>query len=170
TATCEDLREKISRKEFREDLYFRITGFQFHLKSLAERKNDIELLIKHFQKKSSRRFVIRADAMELLKEYSWPGNIRELFKTCERLSQTQNGIIDRQCVQDQLKSSSPLPFTEGWQDYVLQHGLRSYINNIEKKAVEESMKRNNGKITACIKELKISSSAFYRILQEHHLH
>ena len=58
---------------------------------------------------------------------------------------------------------------EGWEEHVFQHGLKSYITQLEKRAVEESLKRNNGKITACIKELKISSSAFYRILQENKL-
>jgi DNA-binding NtrC family response regulator len=58
---------------------------------------------------------------------------------------------------------------ESWDDYVRENGLRSLISQLEKRAVEDSMKRNKGKITACIKELKISTSAFYRILQENQL-
>src|SRR5690606_10509629 len=42
TATCEDITQMMAKKEFREDFFHRITGFQFHLKSLAERPNDIE--------------------------------------------------------------------------------------------------------------------------------
>jgi DNA-binding NtrC family response regulator len=171
SATCEGILEKVQRKEFREDLYFRLSGFHFHLKSLSERPDDVELLIKFFQKKSSRRFVIKTEAIEAMKKYTWPGNIRELSKVCERFSQSLSGIVDLNLVKKTIipQGQSSIPKVEGWEDYVQNHGLRSYITNLEKRAVEESMKRNNGKITACIKELKISSSAFYRILQDHQL-
>lgn len=170
TATCEDLHAKMEKKEFREDFYHRISGFQFHLKSLSERPNDIELLIRHFQKNSSRRFVVKADAMELLKKHAWPGNIRELRKTCDRFSQGISGIIDSTFIGRMLGIEIAQPMVaEGWEDHVFTHGLKSYISQLEKKAVEEALRRNNGKITACIKDLKISSSAFYRILQENQL-
>ncbi len=170
TATCEDLTKKMENKEFREDFFHRISGFQFHLKSLAERSNDIELLIRHFQKSSGRRYVVKAEAYELFKKYSWPGNIRELRKTCERLSQNISGVVDASLVGQMLGiETKSAPSSEGWEDYVFEHGLKSYIGKLEKKAVEEALKRNNGKITACIKDLKISSSAFYRILQENQL-
>lgn len=171
SATCENILEKVQKKEFREDLYFRLSGFHFHLKSLEERPQDIEPLIKFFQRKTSRRFTIQTEAMEALKLYPWPGNIRELSKICERFSQSLSGIVDLNLVKKTIipKASSAPTTKSDWQSFVFSHGLRSYISHLEKIAVEESMKRNNGKITACIKELKISSSAFYRILQEHKL-
>jgi DNA-binding NtrC family response regulator len=170
TATCEDLQEKMSRKEFREDLYHRITGFRFRLSPLSERPGDIELLVKHFQKLSPRRFVIRPAALELLKKHSWPGNVRELRKSCERFSQSGAGIVDERVVSDTLGISASRPASSpDWESQVFEEGLRSYIGTIERRAVEEALRRNNGKITASIKDLKISSSAFYRILQEHQL-
>lgn len=171
TATCENIEEKMQKKEFREDFFHRISGFKFHLKSLSERPNDIELLIRHFQKLSPRRYVVKADAIVAMKKYSWPGNIRQLRKTCERFSQGVTGIIDAEFVVKALgiETVSAPKITDAWEDHVFQHGLKSYISQLEKKAVEEAMKRNNGKITACIKDLKISSSAFYRILQENKL-
>ncbi len=170
TATCEDLAEKIKKKEFREDFYYRISGFRFRLKPLSERLQDIDLLVKQFQKDSPRRFVIKSEALDILKTHSWPGNVRELKKVCERFSQSMSGIIDAQAVQHSLNMiSNSLPMSESWEDYVKEHGLRSLISQLEKKAVEDSMKRNKGKITACIKELKISTSAFYRILQDNQL-
>jgi DNA-binding NtrC family response regulator len=170
TATCEDLSEKIRKKEFREDFYYRISGFRFRLKPLAERAQDIDLLIKKFQKDSPRRFVIKPEALDLLRSHSWPGNVRELRKICERFSQSVTGIIDARIVQESLSTvSTSVPMNESWDDYVRENGLRSLISQLEKRAVEDSMKRNKGKITACIKELKISTSAFYRILQENQL-
>lgn len=171
TATCEDLAEKIKKKEFREDFFYRISGFRFRMKALSERAGDIDLLVKQFQKESPRRFVMKPEALELLRSHSWPGNVRELKKICERFSQSVTGIIDTKTVQQSLSVSqaSSLPAGESWEEYVREHGLRSLISQLEKRAVEDSMKRNQGKITACIKELKISSSAFYRILQENQL-
>lgn len=170
TATCENINEMILKKTFREDFYHRISGFHFYLKSLSERPNDIELLIRHFQKNSPRRFVIKLEAIELLKKHSWPGNIRELRKACERFSQGASGIIDEVTVRKMIGTpSASISMNEDWAEHVFEFGLKSYINQLEKKAVEEALKRNNGKITASIKDLKISSSAFYRILQENQL-
>jgi DNA-binding NtrC family response regulator len=170
TATCEDLRAKMTAKEFRDDFFHRISGFQFHLKSLAQRPSDIELLFKYFQKLSSRRYVIKPEAMEILKKHHWEGNIRELRKTCERFSQGTSGIIDVSTVARMLGNSTlEKSISQEWEEHVFEHGLKSYISQLEKKAVEEALKRNNGKITASIKDLKISTSAFYRILQENQL-
>jgi DNA-binding NtrC family response regulator len=112
---------------------------------------------------------MKEEAVLALKKYTWPGNIRELFKICERLSQSLSGIVDEKLVLKALPHDSATTSLDNWDEYILQNGLKALIIQIEKKAVEDSMKRNNGKITACIKELKISSSAFYRILQEHQL-
>ena len=171
SATCEEILEKVQKNEFRKDLYFRLSGFHIHIKPLSERPEDVDLLVKFFQKKSPRRFYIKPEALDEMRQYSWPGNIRELSKVCERFSQSLSGVVDVALVTKTLipQTQTPLPRLEGWEEYVLNHGLRAYITNLEKRAVEESMKRNKGKITACIKELKISSSAFYRILQEHKL-
>lgn len=171
TATCEDLQQKMIAKEFREDFFHRISGFQFHLKPLSERPQDIDLLLKHFQKNSLRRFVIKDEAISLLKKHSWPGNVRELRKTCERFAQGLSGIVDAQTISKMLGvESKTVEINDEWLNHVFEHGLKSYIGLLEKRAVEEAMRRNNGKITACIKDLKISSSAFYRILQENQLH
>lgn len=170
TATCENIQDKILKKEFREDLFHRICGFQFKIRPLKDRLNDIELIIKHYQKVLPRRFVIKPAALEVLKKYSWPGNIRELKKVCEQLSQVSSGVIEASQIESILDIKSPTSLDkEEWLDFVFEHGLKSYISLIERKAAEEAIKRNQGKITACIKDLKISTSAFYRIMQEHQL-
>lgn len=170
TATCEDIKEKIQSKLFREDLFFRLSGFQFKIKPLKERINDLDLLLKYFQKKSSRRFVIKPEALTYLKEHQWPGNVREFIKACERFSQEETGIISLEIVMKLISLiTENIEFSQDLLSQIQTEGLNVVIDQIEKMAVEESLKRNNGKITACIKELKISSSAFYRIIQKHQL-
>lgn len=178
SATCEDLQEKIAEGKFREDLYYRLSGFHFHLPPLSQRNGDVELLIRHQQKNSSRRYIIRPEAMEMLVSYSWPGNIRELRKICEQLSQESSGIIDSGVVtkllqskfkpQKAVKSSDSL-IDDQIKSYIYQYGLRQFIGAIEKEMAQDTLIKHQGKITSCIKDLRISSSAFYRILQEHKL-
>lgn len=168
SASCEDIKEKIRKKEFREDLFYRISGFQFHLPALRERTSDIAHLFKYFQQLSTRKFVLKKDASELIQHYSWPGNIRELKKVCDRLSQESTGIIDKDTIKKILQHDSfeHSLKEQTWEVEVFTHGLRKHIANIERQAVEKSLQKNKGKITASIKDLGISNSAFYRIVQE----
>ena len=172
TATCEDLFEKVHEGTFRKDLFFRISGLNLDVRPLSQRKQDIESLIKHFISKSSRRFVIKPDAMEQLKNYQWPGNIRELKKTVELLSLKTPGIITISELPSYILNSSRISpssshmLTSGQIEFISDNGLRSFIRDIEKQIIHQTVEKYQGKITHAIKELKISTSAFYRILEQ----
>jgi transcriptional regulator with PAS, ATPase and Fis domain len=89
TATHQDLQQLIKEGRFREDLYYRLNVVSITLPTLDERKEDIFELSLYFLKKASQqanKLVTRIDddAMELLRQYSWPGNIRELENVIER--------------------------------------------------------------------------------------
>jgi DNA-binding NtrC family response regulator len=82
-ATNRDLREMIDRKEFREDLFYRLSIVELKLPRLAERKEDLPLLERHFIERMSAEYgkPIRGIAPRvqiLFARYSWPGNVREL--------------------------------------------------------------------------------------------
>jgi len=168
TATCEDLFEKIQNGEFRKDLFFRVSGLNLEIKPLRERSEDIPHLIKHFIKQSHRRFIIKEDAIELLKNFSWPGNIRELKKQIDILSTKERGIIHAADVTLKTNHYNQLDqwLTSNQKDFISHNGLREFIKKIEEETIKDSMKRNSGKITHSIKELKISASAFYRIYDQ----
>src|SRR5262245_55834342 len=85
-ATNRELREEVSRKQFREDLYYRLAVIRVHLPPLRERGHDIALLVEHFIKSFSagRNLKITPEEMQRLKAYSWPGNVRELRNVIER--------------------------------------------------------------------------------------
>jgi DNA-binding NtrC family response regulator len=169
-ATCEDIKEKIAKKEFREDLYFRISGHHFHMPDLKNRINDIEPLVRFFQEKSYRKFIIKKEAYKKLKDYEWPGNIRELGRVCDKMSDIKSGIITEEIIST-LLGCEVLNITEESfpMDKVFEIGLRHYIKILEKVAVQEALKKNQNKVSACIKDLKISSSAFYRIIEENNI-
>jgi len=88
-ATNRNLEEAIAKKEFREDLFYRINVFPIYSPPLRERKEDIPLLVQHFVKKYQSKMGrdiknIPESILKKLQEYDWPGNIRELENIVER--------------------------------------------------------------------------------------
>ncbi len=80
-ATNRDIREEVRTGRFREDLYYRINVMSLDLPPLRERAGDIPLLVEHFLGADWR---IEADALEVLRRYAWPGNVRQLINAIER--------------------------------------------------------------------------------------
>jgi DNA-binding NtrC family response regulator len=89
-ATNRKLKEKIANGSFREDLYYRLNVFPIHIPALRERSEDISGLAAFFLNSFSRAFGrdfrgISPDALQLMEQYAWPGNIRELRNVIERI-------------------------------------------------------------------------------------
>jgi formate hydrogenlyase transcriptional activator len=88
-ATNRDLTKSVAAREFRSDLYYRLHVFPVHMPPLRERGKDIELLVRYFVQKFSRRMnkqieTIPSQAMNALTRWEWPGNVRELENFIER--------------------------------------------------------------------------------------
>ena len=88
-ATNRDLQELVEKKEFREDLFFRLSVFPIHIPPLRERMSDVRLLAQFFVDKFSNDLhrhglTLSPEAARALEEYTWPGNVRELQNTIER--------------------------------------------------------------------------------------
>lgn len=88
-ATNQNLKEQVRRKEFREDLYYRLNVVPINLPPLRERREDIPLLARHFVQRAHQELGVPArgfteEAMDLLKGYDWPGNVREVENTIQR--------------------------------------------------------------------------------------
>ncbi len=101
SATNQDLEKKIREKSFREDLYYRLNVISIFIPPLKERKEDILLLVDHFIKKANQKCGrsikgITPEVKDIILNYDWPGNIRELENVIERgvvLSRTE--VIDK---------------------------------------------------------------------------
>ena len=89
-ATNKRLDEEIEKGSFRSDLFFRLNVIPFEVPPLRERTEDVPLLVDHFNRRFAKAYgkkpkVFDAEAIELMQRYSWPGNIRELRNTIERV-------------------------------------------------------------------------------------
>lgn len=98
-ATNRNLEEMVKNGEFREDLFYRLNVIPVYLPPLRERYEDVKLLIEHylksFMKQHKKEMKFSKEALEILLNYPWPGNIRELQNTMERIVLIcPNGIIE----------------------------------------------------------------------------
>jgi two-component system NtrC family response regulator len=86
----------VAEGKFREDLYYRLNVVPVHVPPLRERRDDIPLLVQHFLAQAQERYhkkpkEIAGAAMQVLRDYSWPGNVRQLRNCMERLVVTVDG-------------------------------------------------------------------------------
>lgn len=115
-ATNSDLLEDIKNKDFRQDLYYRLTVVEIHVPPLRERKSDIPLLIEKFLRKygveyKDRLLRITPEVLQILERYNWPGNIRELENIIQRMVIMSDGTIEVKDVPDFLKFQIDFPDT-----------------------------------------------------------
>lgn len=98
TATNRDLMKRVTERQFRSDLYYRLNVFPIRMPALRERKDDIPLLVRHLVDKFARRMnrqidIIPDQTMNALVSWTWPGNVRELENVLERSVIRSSGPI-----------------------------------------------------------------------------
>ena len=157
-ATHRNLEERVANGLFREDLFFRINVIKLSLPVLAERKEDIALLIDHFIHKFNAlkgKNIIglsqRATAAAML--YDWPGNVRELENAIEHAF-----VISRESV----IRLTDLPESIHPKRGMLQLPMGLTLKEIEKHAINQALVRNNGKKMATARELGIDKNTLRR--------
>lgn len=119
-ATNKDLKELLRTHKFREDLFFRLNVLKLELPPLRERPQDIRVLIQNFIDKlapSGRTLKLEAQALRILENYRWPGNIRELQNTAERLiAFCQTGTVRASDVESVLEQWDSPPKNVSFHD------------------------------------------------------
>ncbi|CAM4215671.1 sigma-54 dependent transcriptional regulator [Zobellia roscoffensis] len=148
-ATNADLQNDIQEKRFREDLYYRLTVVEIDVPPLRKRKTDIPLLVDKFLLKygveyKDRLLKISPDAIEVLKRYNWPGNIRELENVVQRAVIMCDGTIGVKDFPEALKFQ--IDFPEG--DY-------KPLREMEKEYVQRVLLHTQGNKTKAAEILQI---------------
>ena len=169
SATHQNLKEKVKKGEFREDLYFRLNVIPIHMPPLRERKDDIPLLTRHFIDKYAREFgkevrMISSYAMELLMQYPFPGNIRELENIIERgvAMESSNIILPESLVLtdqgNEIGSEADAEIPDSGFDLNVQ------LEKYERKIIEKALQKTRGSKTKAAELLGVTfDSLRYRI-------
>jgi len=162
-ASNKQLDEMISRREFREDLFFRLNVFPVHLPPLRERKSDIPLLINHFLELNAKKTgkppkKFATEAIKALKEYDWPGNVRELQNLVERLfTITRDNII-------QIKNLST--FNHMSKHVIKDTTLKEAVNTFEKQFIDNVLESVGGNKSKAAERLGIHRNTLLAKINE----
>jgi transcriptional regulator with PAS, ATPase and Fis domain len=162
-ASHKNLLELVESGEFRKDLYYRIAGFPISLPSLADRRDDISQLVMHFLNHSELRHKkFSEDALKLLSDYDYPGNIRELKNIVEQSALLANeDIIEAQDLPEQVFASQTKPQTGN-------SGIVS-LEEAEARYLEKLCNSQDLSINELANVLDVSTRTLYRKLQKYGL-
>jgi two-component system nitrogen regulation response regulator NtrX len=172
SSTTRDLRAEIAEAQFREDLYHRLNVVPLRVPSLAERRDDIPLLVMHFMKRLSVASglpmrEIGDDAMAILQAHNWPGNVRQLRNIVERLLILATDDAVNAVSADLL----PADFTNGasWNgtagDLVISLPLREAREIFEREYLVAQINRFGGNISRTAAFIGMERSALHRNLK-----
>lgn len=161
-ATHQSLPRLVQEKKFREDLYFRLNVLPLEVPALREKKEDISVLAQYFLKMfspSHRSINLSPSALELLGNYSWPGNIREFKNAIQRAVILAKNEVLEPVNFGFLELSTPAQSAE--LDKV------SSLEDVEKKFILEELKRQEFNKVATAKALGIAKSTLYEKLKSY---
>ncbi len=160
TATHRSLRDEVKNGHFREDLMYRLRVVPIFIPPLRERREDINLLLWHFiQQHNAKNFrhiaKIDPQAMRILLDYPWPGNIRELQNVIEYAFVVGRGST--------LKPSElPPEFTEQRQSPETEKTNNFFSREGEIEAITRALEQTNGKVSVAAEILDMSRATFWR--------
>jgi two-component system response regulator PilR (NtrC family) len=171
-ATNRDLKAMSEDGSFREDLFYRISVIPISLPPLRERKEDIPDLVQHFVKKfceqTGRHLSISQTAMEILENYAWHGNVRELEHTIERavaLERTEE--IQPEKLPDHITNYNPERIRSEFNLPDDGINLTSHLENLERTYVVEALKRTGGSQTKAAELLQMQVRSLRHLLDKH---
>lgn len=168
-ATNRDLRDEVSAKRFREDLYFRIHVGEIRLPPLRQRRGDVQMLLRHFLDLYGREMnrpdrVPNDEALNLLCSYIWPGNVRELINTVRRmLAQSKRKTLTVDDVPQEIREQTMSVSEQGRKAGFLGEKAR-VMEQFEYDYMVQLLKTCSGDVSAVARVADISRQSVYRML------
>lgn len=167
-ATNSSLSEAVKRKQFREDLFYRLDVVKLTVPPLRKRKSDIPLLAKSFLQKFNSNLHFSPDAISTLQHHDWPGNIRELINVVERASILVEGernvispaylsdfIINDRITEDEILNEDLEEYLSNWSGYVMNAWNRNdevHLDELLQKIKQLETKIGKTFVTKMLKE------------------
>ncbi len=170
-ATNRDLELEVNAGRFRRDLYYRLAVLHIELPPLSARGDDVVLLAKHFlhllEGGSVRIHGISDEAINLLRQHKWPGNIRELRNAIERaIAMARNDVIQPGDLPPQVQNPSSdqttLPVPSG-----TTHA--NILGGAEREYIASLLERNQGNVAQSAREAGLSRQGLHKLLKRHGL-
>jgi len=180
-ATNRDLKKLIAGGSFREDLFYRLNVVPIRLPALRERTGDIPLLVTHFLGKFNERLRkkvegVEGDAMDVLVQYPWPGNIRELENVVERAvlfcdtQKVRASDLPPEIRGIPAMANVPLPEADLQAALASEGGLKEHVkvamSRLEKELVSRALQQTSGNVTHAARLLKISRKGLQLKMKE----
>ncbi|KAE9641114.1 sigma-54 dependent transcriptional regulator [Pseudomonas sp. PB106] len=166
-ATHKDLDAEVAAERFRQDLYYRLNVIELRVPSLRERRDDIEVLAAHMLKRLAKDTAqpvarLHQQALEALKNYRFPGNVRELENVLERAhTLCENRTIE---AGDLRLSEGNCAADGGIADLTQIDNLEDYLENVERKLILQALEETRWNRTAAAQRLSLSfRSMRYRL-------
>lgn len=170
SATNKDLNKEIKEGHFRNDLFYRLSTVIIQVPPLRERKEDLPNLIQYFLKKAQdslglEEIKVTNEAMDILKNYNYPGNIRELKNIIERMVVlSDDGIIKAESLSD-LRTEEEF---ESWDELLKgKYSLRELRKEVESKYIGSLLKKNMHNISKTAQDLDISTRQLFNKMTEY---
>ncbi|MEJ2200996.1 MAG: sigma 54-interacting transcriptional regulator, partial [Desulfuromonadaceae bacterium] len=167
SCTNRDLKKLVEEGRFREDLYYRLNSFSLHLPPLSERTGDVEILTRYFLDQFTQRYgkkqirEISSKALELLNQYHWPGNIRELKNVLERCVVLENvEVLTEEHLPLDIANRQPITQERRrrFQIFLPDEGIA--LQDVEKELIRLALEKTNHNMTQSAKLLQISYDSF----------
>lgn len=161
SATNKDLKKEIEKECFRPDLFYRITTLSILIPPLRERRDDIPLLVDYFFKRFGNldtRKCLAPNIYNLIVNYSWPGNVRQLESAIERAIHLADGKTIK---------AEHFGIEKNNADGTAIRNLT--LDEMEKTIISESLQKHRGNMSSCAKSLGISRPTLYRKLEKYRI-
>ncbi len=179
-ATNRDLKIMVDEGNFREDFFYRLNVFPIFIPPLRERRDDIPRLLYHFLKLYRHQIGKRVDgfsddSLEMLINFDWPGNVRQLKNVVERLViMADHRVLDYPHLSDYLglertRTKDVIPETLEELRAVKRHLLENQFGQIEKKFLQKALSVAEGNIAQAARQVGMQRSNFSVLLKKHGL-
>ncbi len=156
-STKKDLQQLVKEGKFREDLFYRLNVFPIRIPPLKERVSDIPLLARHFVRRFAdhQRVAIDDEVLEIMKNYVFPGNVRELKNLMERLVILSGG---KHITKNMLPMEVRFPDKPHTCFYFENKPLPEIIREVEENAIRDALMRSGGNKSKAAKLLEVPAS------------
>lgn len=180
-ATNRDLKQKVSEGSFREDLYYRLNVMHIETPPLRNRKADIPLLLNHFREYFNRQLNRKVECfskktLDILMEYPWLGNVRELRNVMERsILLCHESILTPHHLPKEFLHSCPESIKNSdlkLETSALQKGSkeRPLRRNLNREIILQTLEDSNTNVSAAANNLEISRARLYRLMRKFGIH